>query len=130
MEPDARTQFDRLLDEVISELPDRLTRLLEEVPLVVDDRPGRALCERLGVGDPRWLCGLYTGIPLTRRSVLHSGTLPDRVQLFRDGIAGAARRRGRFSAGALKRQIRLTLLHEIGHHFGLGEAELRDLGYR
>jgi len=122
-------RFDRLLEEVIAELPEHIRRRLEEMPIVVDERPSRSLLRRLGVGRGTILCGLYTGIPLTRRSVRHSGVLPDRVQIFRRPIVQAARQRGRLTDRQLKQQIRRTVLHEIGHHFGMSEEELRDLGY-
>ena len=120
---------------MLADLPEHLTRLLDEVPLVVDsspgdERPGADVLRHLGVEDPRGLCGLYTGIPLTRRSVLHSSVMPDKVQIFREGIIAAASSAGGIATDAsLKRQIRITVLHEMGHHFGLDEKDLRRLGY-
>ncbi len=126
----ARETFDDVFEEVHGELPADLHELLETIPVVVEDVPGAALCRQLGVGDPRSLCGLHTGVPLTARSVFHSGTLPDTITLFRAGIlATSTDRDGRVHRPSLKRQIRITLLHEIGHHFGLGERDLRRLGY-
>ena len=131
MDRDLAEKFDRLLEQVLAELPDNLKRLLEEVPLIVDDLPDPATMQRLGFAQPRWLCGLYSGIPLTRRSVQHSGTLPDRIQIYREGvICSAAGGGGRATEAGLKRQIRITVLHEMGHHFGLKEADLRKLGYQ
>jgi len=127
---DLRDRFDALLEDVLADLPQELKTLLEEVPLVVEDAPGKADMSRLKVKRSEYLCGLYTGIPLTRRSVEHSGVLPDVVKIFRLGIlCAAAGRAGRASDAALRRQIRLTVLHEIGHHFGLGEQDLRRYGY-
>jgi predicted Zn-dependent protease with MMP-like domain len=125
-----RDRFDAMLEEVLAELPEELHRLLEEVPLVVEDEPTPQDVQRLGARGKNTLCGLYTGIPLTRRSVEHSGTLPDIIRIFRRGILLAATdRRGCVRDGALHRQMRVTVLHEIGHHFGLGEADLRRYGY-
>jgi predicted Zn-dependent protease with MMP-like domain len=125
-----RERFDRLLEEVLDALPEELAELLEEVPLIVDDLPDAATRKRLGARGPLGLCGLYTGIPLTRRSVEHSGTLPDAVTIFRRGIIESARGRdGKVRDAALRRQIRITVLHEIGHHFGFTEAQLRKHGY-
>lgn len=139
-----REQFDRLLEEILADLPDELHLLLEEVPLIVEDEPSPPMVHRLarsrGV-DPRkfgramkrQLCGLFTGIPLTERSVNHSGMLSDEIRLFRNGILIAAgfRRAGRNGVAddAIREQIRVTLLHEIGHHFGLDEDDLAALGY-
>lgn len=127
---DPRDRFDALLEEVLSALPAELRRRLEEVPVVVEDSPTRQDLRRVGVRRRDALCGLYTGIPLTHRSVQHSGTLPDVIRIFRRGILAAATdARGPVTHRALRRQIRFTILHEIGHHFGLSEADLRRYGY-
>ena len=126
-----RRRFDALLEEVLDELPEHWHGLLDEVPLVVEDRPSRQVAREMGVRDDEELCGLYTGIPLTRRSVEHSGTLPDQILIFRMGVlAQAVDDGGRISNAALRQQIRITVLHEMGHHFGLEEQALRDLGYQ
>ena len=128
--PGELDRFDRLLERVLEALPEELSTLLEEVPLVVDDLPDKETCLRMGLRHKLDLCGLYTGIPLTGRSVEHSGTLPDVITIFRRGILSAARGRdGEVRDTALRRQIRLTVLHEIGHHFGMTEEQLRRYGY-
>ena len=127
---DIRERFDALLEGVLGGLPPELHRLIEEVPVVVEDAPTVEDMRHVGARRKDTLCGMYTGIPLTRRSVEHSGTLPDVIRIFRRGIlAASADRRGRITKGALRRQIRVTVLHEIGHHFGLSEADLRRYGY-
>lgn len=132
-------------------LPPRLKRLLEEVPLIVDDQPERELASQLyeeareaGTLEPgetlsefaEGLCGLHSGIALTERSVEHSGGLPTDIRLFRHGIVETA---GGWEPGpeeseedvdeVVYDEIAITLLHEIGHHFGLNEEELTELGY-
>jgi predicted Zn-dependent protease with MMP-like domain len=73
---------------------------------------------------------LYTGIPLTQRSIDHSGVPSDVIHIFRQGILSQSRRPGgQVDAGELRRQIRFTILHEYGHHVGLTERDLRELGY-
>jgi predicted Zn-dependent protease with MMP-like domain len=127
---DEREMFDELLDEVMSELPEPIHALLEEVPLVVEDYPDDAVLEEMGIEDPGELCGLHSGIPLTQRSVMQSGDLPETIHIYRDGILNQSTdRKGVVTPGRLKRQIRITVLHEIGHHFGLDEDELAKLGY-
>ncbi len=131
LDAELRARFDAMLESVLASLPAWIQRLVEQVPVVVDDVPSARDMRRLGVRSRRALCGLYTGIPLTERSVQHSGVLLDKVQIFRLGvIAAASDRLGHVPDRRLRRQIRITVLHEIGHHFGLDEADLRYLGYR
>ncbi len=104
--------------------------LIDKVPLHVEDYPSPHVMAKLGVRHRGQLCGLYTGIPLTDRSVQHSGMLPDVVTIYREGILAAARDgSGRIRTERLRREIRTTVLHELAHHHGLGEAELAELGY-
>jgi predicted Zn-dependent protease with MMP-like domain len=137
-----RQVFDEVLDQTIAGLPPRLHELLEEVPLIVEDEPGEALlADVLGESGGGDLCGLHWGTPLTERSVEASAGfpgVPDRMMLFRGPIMrlagyhgtapGAQGRRGR-GLVELRRQVKITLLHEIGHHFGLDEDDLTGLGY-
>jgi predicted Zn-dependent protease with MMP-like domain len=145
--PPERDRFDELLEDVLERLPTQLHRLLEEVPLIVEDQPAPALIhsfvERNPELNPRslpnQLCGLYTGFPVTIRSIAQPSRMPDRIMLFRLGIFNAARYKYLHGEGppgeapdwehALSEQIRITLLHEIGHHFGLDEDDLESLGY-
>jgi predicted Zn-dependent protease with MMP-like domain len=130
MDAELRRHFDAVLDDVLRELPEPVHRLLDEVPMYVDDYPSRKLMQRLHIRDRRQLCGLYTGIPLGQRSIEHSGVLSDAVHLFREGIlALATDRRGHIKERELRRQIRITVLHELGHLHGMSEAELDALGY-
>ncbi len=138
MSPAQRARFDELLDRVLASLPAPLHRLLEEAPLIVEDRPSPRLLAELGIEDqPDSLCGLHSGTPLTHRSV-EDAELPETIHLFRQAIvdeAGGGKRvqdaDGTWSGGedAIAREIRITLLHEIGHHFGLEEEDLEELGY-
>lgn len=126
-----REEFDAHLEAILGDLPDHLIHLLEEVPLIVEDEPSDILLRDLSM-DRRTseLCGLHWGVALTHRSVEHSGVLPDRIMLFRGPIMRLARYEGRAGfSDRLHQQIRITLLHEIGHHFGLDEDDLAELGY-
>jgi len=84
----------------------------------------------LGVTSPDELCGIFTGIPLTERSVSLPFELPPFVTLYRLGILAATRElHTRITPRTLREQIRVTLLHELAHYHGLDEADLEELGY-
>jgi predicted Zn-dependent protease with MMP-like domain len=129
-----RKLFDRLLKGHIAALPEDVLSWLEEVPVIVEDEPGEDLLREMGMtpGEDD-LCGLHSGVALTERSVEHSGHEPDHILLFRGPIlrlAGWSLDHDSPAGRAeLKRQIHITLLHEIGHHFGLDEDDLAELGY-
>jgi predicted Zn-dependent protease with MMP-like domain len=126
----ARRRFDDELEWVLERLPPMVHELIEKVPLHVEDHPSAEVMAKTGVRYRDQLCGLYTGIPLSQRSIQHSGTLPDVVTIYREGILEAARdARGRVRSDRLREQIRITVLHELAHHHGLDEDELRELGY-
>jgi predicted Zn-dependent protease with MMP-like domain len=130
MNPRRRRLFDEQLEEVLAEMPPLIHQLLEKVPLHVEDYPSAKVREEMGVKYRDQLCGLYTGIPLGKKSIFHSGQLPDVVTIYREGVwSMAVDRHGRVSGPRLRREIRITLLHELAHHHGLTEEELKELGY-
>jgi predicted Zn-dependent protease with MMP-like domain len=125
-----RRDFDEELEWVLERLPPLIHELIEKVPLHVEDYPSDEVMDRMGVEYLDDLCGLYTGIPIGDKSVSHSGTMPDVVTIYREGIVSvAADRHGNISRGRLREQIRITILHELAHHHGLTEEDLRKLGY-
>lgn len=132
MTPADRARFDALLEEVIEALPDAVAAIIDEVPVVVLDRPTRDMLRDVGMNEDEGeeLCGLHTGVPTTERSLEHSGQLPSQIHLFRVGIISLA---GGFDGSrgdaSVREQIRITLLHELGHEFGLDEDDLWELGY-
>ena len=139
MRRDERARFDGLFEQVLAALPEEIHRMIEEVPVVLEDHPSRELLADMGIDpdDRAGLCGLHTGIPLTERSVSDAG-LPEVISLFREGIVEEAGGWDEWTdddgtelggEACIVREIRITLLHEIGHHFGLGEEDLDRLGY-
>lgn len=135
MTTEDRARFDALMDDAIEALPPRIAALLEEVPVVVLDEPTPEMLRDLGFDpdDPEAaeeLCGMHTGTALTERSIEHSGELPTTVHIFRRGIVALAGGWDQENAEEIiYEEIRTTLLHEIGHHFGLDEDDLAELGY-
>ena len=73
---------------------------------------------------PAGLLGLYQGIPLTRRTTSYAGVLPDRITIYRQAICAISG-----SDEEVVEQVRKTVVHEVGHHFGIGDRRLRELGW-
>ena len=107
--------FERMVAEELDALPDDMVRGIENVAIVVENQPLR---ER-----PR-LFGQYRGHPLTTRGVYGFGELPDRITLYKNNLQEHSA-----DLDALRERVRITLVHEIGHYFGLDDARLRELGW-
>jgi predicted Zn-dependent protease with MMP-like domain len=130
MNAELRQFFDEQVEVVLQDLPQEVTDFMKEVPLVVEDYPSREVMRRMKIRHPAHLYGLYTGIPLIKRSVDNWGVMSDVVNIYRLGILSQSRARdGGFDEAELRNQIRRTILHEYGHHVGLSERDLRELGY-
>lgn len=119
-----RKDFARALREALLELPPMFRDALANVAVVVEEGPSDDLLDELGVPADDTLYGFYHGVPLPERSVQDSGLLPDKISVYRGPLMEDFPDRNE-----LCRQIRITLLHEIGHYFGMDEEELSRLGY-
>ena len=117
-------EFEALVERAIDGLPPEFERRLENVVVEIDDLPDRRTARELGLRDRRSLLGLYHGVPLTQRSVEYSGRLPDRITIYKQNIEACCS-----SREEVVEQVRTTVLHEVGHHFGLDEGDLRAKGY-
>jgi predicted Zn-dependent protease with MMP-like domain len=120
----SKVQFANLVELALAELPAEFAEFLEEVPVEICDRPSADQLRKARVKQNGLLLGLYQGRPRTQRSVLDSGTLPDVIHIFQDSIEQVCK-----NEVELIRQVRTTVLHEIGHHFGMNEEDLKRLGY-
>jgi len=120
-----KSGFDRALRAALSELPPVFRDALTNVAVVVEDWPPDWLLDELGIPPGDTLYGYYHGVPLPERSIQDSGNLPDTISIYRGPLEEDFR-----DPGELSREIRITLLHEIGHYFGMREEELERLGYR
>lgn len=106
-------EFEQLVADALDAIPPELGRLMENVAVVVDDEapPGRVL-------------GLYQGVPLTSRGAQYSARAPDRITLSMASICSICSTRD-----DVVRTVRRVLIHEVGHHFGIGNRRLRELGW-
>lgn len=105
--------FSRLVEEALDGLPPALGELMQNVAVIVDDR-----------SPPGSLLGLYEGIPLTERYEYGGFALPDRITIFRRSICAACD-----TADEVVEQVRVTVVHEVAHHFGISDARLDELGW-
>jgi len=119
-----KAEFAQLVELALADLPAQFSQFLEEVPVEIIDRPSPRQRQSVKLRDNELLLGLYQGRPRTRRSVEDSGTIPDVIYIFQDSIQAVCRDRE-----SLIEQVRKTVLHEIGHHFGMSEDNLEKLGY-
>ena len=113
--------FYELVERALEGLPPDLAELLENVAIVVDDWPDPST-QLLPDEEFDTLYGLYEGVPLTERGAGYYGTLPDKISIFRGPLERD------FHQDELEEQIRITVVHEIAHHFGFGEDRLEELG--
>lgn len=120
----SKADFERLVERALAELPAQFARVIEEVPIEIRTRPTRRELRSVGLEENGLLLGLYRGRPRTVRSVEDSGTMPDVIYIFQEDVELACD-----SEEELVTQVRTTVLHEIGHHFGMSEEDLDELGY-
>jgi predicted Zn-dependent protease with MMP-like domain len=120
----SKKEFAELVESALSGLPPQFAEFLEEVPVEIHTRPSVKLLREMGLEDDELLMGLYRGVERTRRSVEDSGRLPDVIYIFQEDHELVCDSRKQ-----LIDEVRITVLHEIGHHFGMTEEDLSRLGY-
>lgn len=120
----SRAEFEKLVTQAVESLPPRFLSRLENVDVVVEDEPTEEEQELAGIEPGGTLLGLYQGVPQTQRGTWYGSVLPDRIVIYQRPIEAVARTRRE-----IRKEIRITLMHEIGHHFGLGEDDLSEAGY-
>jgi predicted Zn-dependent protease with MMP-like domain len=112
-------EFESLVEKALDGLPEEFADLLENVAVMVAEEPDPGDLEALGMEPDDELFGLYQGIPLDERSTFYQGAMPDRVFIYRGPILRYCESRRQ-----VIREIRDTVVHELGHHFGLDEEDM------
>ena len=114
-------RFETLIADALDAVPPELATAIENVAIIVAEWPSAE--QQRGAGGT--LLGLYEGVPLTRRDpTSYAGVAPDRITIFRGPLCARATDENDLAA-----QVRTTVLHEVGHYFGLSDARLRELGW-
>lgn len=112
-------EFESLVEQALDGLPEEFAEVLDNVAVMVEDEPDPEDLEALGMEPDEELFGLYQGVPLAERDTFYNGALPDRVLIYRGPILRACS-----SRREVVREIRDTVIHELGHHFGLDEEDM------
>src|SRR5687767_7881355 len=122
----SKAEFAKLVERALAELPPQFKEFLEEVPVQIMDRPSRRLLRSLGMAEDELLLGLYQGADLVSRteSEGRGSPMPNHILIFQEDCELVSD-----SEADLVREVRTTVLHEIGHHFGMDEDDLDELGY-
>ena len=120
-----RKEFEQHVADALASIPRRFRKAMQNIAIVVEDEPSPALLAEMGIEPPDTLLGLYQGIPLTERSWGYGNALPDRVLIFQGPHERAAE-----DEDDLVVAIGETLIHEIGHYFGMSEEQIEEIEER
>jgi len=120
-----RKQFESLVAEALASIPRRFKKAMQNIAIVVEDEPSAELLEEMEIEPPDTLLGLYQGIPLTERGWAHGNALPDRILIFQ-----GPHQRDADDEDDLVVAIGETLIHEIGHYFGMSEEQIEEIEER
>ena len=120
-----RTAFEKLVADALDTIPRRFRDAMSNLVIVVEDEPSPDLLDEMEIEPPDTLFGLYQGVPLTERHWGYGNTLPDRILLFQGPLE-----RESDSDEDLVVGIGETLIHEVGHYFGLSEEEIEEIEER
>jgi predicted Zn-dependent protease with MMP-like domain len=117
-----RPAFEQLVADALRTIPRRFRDGMRNIAIVVEDEPSPALLAEMDIGPPDTLLGLYQGIPLTERGWSPGNQLPDRILIFQGPHERAADDEDDLAVAVAE-----TLIHEIGHYFGMSEEEIEDV---
>lgn len=115
--------FEELVVAALDGIPQSLLDMMKNVEVTVERRPTRRHMSRLGI-ERGTLLGLYEGVPLTERTSSYNLVVPDKITIFQRPIEAICETDEEIVA-----QVRTTVIHEVAHHFGIGEERLRELGW-
>jgi predicted Zn-dependent protease with MMP-like domain len=120
-----RRDFQKLVDEALQSIPEKFRDAMQNIAIVIEDEPSAEALEDVGLEPPDTLLGLYQGTPLPERQWAHGNTLPDKITLYQGPIEDASE-----DEDDVVVAIGETLIHEIGHYFGLSEEEIEEIEER
>jgi predicted Zn-dependent protease with MMP-like domain len=121
-----QVSFENIVEQTFERLPDQFKKAIENVGVLVEEYPDEEIVSKLRLRSKHDLLGLYQGIPLTRRGANYGTTpiSPDKISLYKPNIEAHCR-----NDREVSEKIYEVLIHEIGHYFGMNEAEIRAAGF-
>jgi len=119
-----RERFENLVARAVEELPEEFQERLENIDVVVDDYPSPYQMRNSRLEKGYTLLGLYEGVPLTERNSNYGLVPPDKITIFQESIESECKSHDEMD---IKDEIRRVVLHEIAHHFGIGDARLKEI---
>ena len=115
-------EFEKLVEQAVQELPEKIRQKMENVAIVVEDRPSLEQLRKVGVRYGGILLGLYEGIPQVKWGRGFGGNLPDKITIFKESVKKFVS-----SPEEIKELVKNIVWHEVAHHFGFDEKEVREL---
>jgi predicted Zn-dependent protease with MMP-like domain len=112
-------EFEKITTQSVKELPDFFKNKIENMVIIVSNSPSKSMEDKMGRG----LLGLYEGVPLSERGYSYSGFMPDKITLFKKNIESICS-----NEEEVKKKILHVVMHEIAHHFGITDEELKEQG--
>lgn len=119
-----RERFEQLVAQAVETLPEEFQERLENIDVVVEDNPTPYQMKRAKLGKGFTLLGLYEGVPLTNRYSNYGMVPPDKITIFQKTIESKCVNADEMD---IKSEIQKVVLHEIAHHFGIGDARLKEI---
>jgi len=117
-----QSEFEKLVEQAVQELPEKIRQKMENVAIVVEDRPSPEQLRKVGVRYGGILLGLYEGIPQVKWGRGFGGNLPDKITIFKESVKKFVS-----SPEEIKELVKNIVWHEVAHHFGFDEKEVREL---
>jgi predicted Zn-dependent protease with MMP-like domain len=117
-----RRRFEALVERALAALPERFKKRLENIAVIVEDWPDEETLRDMGVEPPDTLYGLYRGVDLPHRDTSYGNVLPDTITIYQGPIEEDCA-----SEAEMADEVRITVVHELGHYFGLSDGEMEQL---
>jgi len=117
-----RERFEELVEEALAELPEQFRERIQNLAVVVEDKPSREVYERTGSTPFSLILGLYHGVPFKHRGPFYGNLPPDVITIYQKPIEQICT-----TEKEIKKKVREVVFHEVGHYFGFNDKELKEI---